>query len=63
MKNKLVLLSIAAILISLIFGGMAWQQLVAENMDEVYLNIAYSTLCLSVAVYIWHMKDEKQNNS
>jgi hypothetical protein len=63
MKNKYVLFGIVAILISLIFGGVAYQQLVAENMDEVYLNIGYSTLFLSIAFYLWHMKDEKQKNN
>jgi putative Ca2+/H+ antiporter (TMEM165/GDT1 family) len=63
MKNKVVLFGLVAILISLIFGGVAYQQLVAENMDEVYLNIGYSTLFLSIAVYLWHMKDEKQKNN
>lgn len=63
MKNKFVIFGILAILISLVFGGVAYQQLVAENMDEVYLNIGYSTLFLSVAVYLWHVKDEKQKES
>ncbi|PGT77835.1 MULTISPECIES: protein YpmT [Bacillaceae] len=62
MKNKFVLMGIAAIIIALIFGGIAYQQLVAENMDEVYLNLAYSTLCMSIAVYVWHIKDEKQKH-
>jgi putative Ca2+/H+ antiporter (TMEM165/GDT1 family) len=63
MKNKFVIFGILAILISLVFGGVAYQQLVAENMDEVYLNIGYSTLFLSIAVYLWHVKDEKQKES
>lgn len=62
MKNKFVLMGIAAIIIAIIFGGNAYQQLVSENMDEVYLNLAYSTLCLSIAVYVWHIKDEKQKH-
>lgn len=63
MKNKLFIFSIVAILISIVFGSIAYQQLVAENMDEVYLNIAYSTLFLSVSIYLWHVKDEKQKDS
>jgi putative Ca2+/H+ antiporter (TMEM165/GDT1 family) len=63
MKNKFVIFGFIAILFSLVFGGVAYQQLVAENMDEVYLNIGYSTLFLSVAVYLWHVKDEKQKES
>jgi putative Ca2+/H+ antiporter (TMEM165/GDT1 family) len=63
MKDKFVIFGIVAILISLIFGGVAYQQLVEENMDEVYLNIGYSTLFLSLAVYLWHVKDEKQKNN
>ncbi|MGM7722031.1 protein YpmT [uncultured Metabacillus sp.] len=63
MKNKFVLFGMVAILISIIFGGFAYQQFVAENMDEVYLNIGYSTLFLSIAIYLWHMKDEKQKNN
>ncbi|KKI88683.1 hypothetical protein WQ54_29660 [Bacillus sp. SA1-12] len=63
MKNKFVLFGIVAILISIIFGGFAYQHFVAENMDEVYLNIGYCTLFLSIAVYLWHMKDEKQKNN
>ncbi len=59
MRNKVVLFALVAILISFVFGGIACQELVAENMDEVYLNLAYSTMCLSVAFYLWHVKDEK----
>ncbi|PMC39236.1 hypothetical protein CJ195_04705 [Bacillus sp. UMB0899] len=62
MKNKFMVLALVAILVSLIFGGIAWQKLVAENMDEVYLNLAYSTMCLSVAFYLWHIKDEKSKS-
>jgi len=59
MRNKFMIFALVAILISFIFGGIAWQELVAENMDDVYLNLAYSTMCLSVAFYLWHIKDEK----
>lgn len=63
MKNKFVIFGFISILISLFFGGVAYQELVAENMDEVYLNIGYCTLFLSIAVYMWHIKDEKQKNN
>lgn len=63
LKNKVVFFGIIAILISLYFGGVAYQELVAENMDSVYLNIGYSTLFLSIAFYLWHMKDEKQKKN
>lgn len=63
MKNKLVIFGVAAIFLALIFGGIAYQQFAAEKMDEVYKNIGYCTLFLSIAVYIWHVKDEKKKNS
>lgn len=63
MKNKLVILSIAALFLALFFGGTAYQQFAAEKMAEVYKNIGYCTLFLSVAVYTWHVKDEKKKNS
>ena len=63
MKNKLVIFGAAAIFLALIFGGVAYQQFAAENMEKVYLNIGYCTLFLSIAVYLWHVKDEKQKNS
>lgn len=62
MKNKFMILAVAAILVALIFGGIAWQKLVNENMDEVYLNLAYCTMCLSIAFYLWHIKDEKSKS-
>jgi Uncharacterized YmpT-like len=62
-KNKLVIFGVAAIFFALIFGGIAYQQFAAEKMDEVYKNIGYCTLFLSIAVYIWHVKDEKKKNS
>jgi Uncharacterized YmpT-like len=63
LKNKFVIFSIISIFISLIFGGVAFQQFHAEKMDEVYLNIAYCTLFLSIAIYLWHVKDENQKNN
>ena len=63
MKNKLVIFGVFAIFLALIFGGIAYQQFAAEKMDEVYKNIGYCTLFLSITVYIWHVKDEKKKNS
>ena len=60
MKNKLVIFGVAAIFLALIFGGTAYQQFAAEKMDEVYKNIGYCTLFLSIAVYIWHVKDKEK---
>ena len=63
MKNKFVLFGVVSILVSMFFGGIAYQQLMAENMDEVYLNIGYCTLFLSIAVYLWHAKKENQKDN
>lgn len=63
MKNKYTIVSMIAMLIAIIFGGIAFQQYNAENMDEVYLNIGYCTLFLSASMFSWHIKDEKQNES
>ncbi|MDQ0228878.1 protein YpmT [Metabacillus malikii] len=63
MKNKIVIFGFVAILISLYFGGIAYQEFISENMDQVYINIGYCTLFLSIAVYMWHIKDEKQKNN
>jgi hypothetical protein len=63
LKDKYVIFTILSIFFSFIFGGIAYQQFHAEKMDEVYLNIAYCTLFLSIAIYLWHMKDEKRKDN
>ncbi|QGQ46579.1 protein YpmT [Metabacillus sediminilitoris] len=63
MKDKYVIFTVLSIFFSFIFGAIAYQQFYAEKMDEVYLNIAYCTLFLSIAIYLWHMKDEKRKDN
>ncbi|QNG61570.1 MULTISPECIES: protein YpmT [Bacillaceae] len=61
MKNGFFLFSIIGLFISLYFGGIAYLAYVDEKMDEVFLNVSYSTIFLSAAIYSLHLKDEKSS--
>lgn len=46
--------------IFLYFGWLAYHHLAAEDMDQMYLNISYCALFLSVMVFTFGMRDRKK---
>lgn len=60
MKKVYLYFSLITLLISLWFGGLAYISLMEENMDQVYLNIGFCALFLSVMVFALDLKDRKK---
>lgn len=60
MKRVYQYFSLLSFTFSLYFGWLAYHHLAAEDMDQMYLNISYCALFLSVMVFTFGMRDRKK---
>ncbi|ADM38165.1 protein YpmT [Bacillus spizizenii ATCC 6633 = JCM 2499] len=62
MKRIYQYFSLLSFTFSLYFGWLAYHHLAAEDMDQMYLNISYCALFLSVMVFTFGMRDRKKTD-
>lgn len=62
MKRIYQYFSLLSFTFSLYFGWLAYHHLAAEDMDQMYLNVSYCALFLSVMVFTFGMRDRKKTD-
>ncbi|MDQ0162777.1 protein YpmT [Bacillus alveayuensis] len=64
MNKIFITASIITFLIAIYFAGIAYKIYLggdlAYDLDEIYMNIGYCALFLSIGVYSLHLRDQKK---